>query len=161
MNASARNMRNESMVTAKDRELIITRIFDAPVHLVYRMWTEPEHMQEWLAPRTFTVPHSEGEFKVGGCWRSCMRREDGLELWLSGVYTELVPDKRIAFTHAWEEDGKRGHETVVTISFEDLKGKTKLTLHQAEFDSAESRDGHGGGWGECLDKLAEHLSKAA
>lgn len=149
------------MAAAKDRELVIIRIFDAPVHLVYRMWTEPEHMKEWLAPRAFTVPHSEGEIKVGGRWRTCMRREDGLELWLSGVYIELVPDKYIAFTHAWEEDGKRGHETVVTISFENLKGKTRLTLRQAEFDSIESRDGHGGGWGECLDKLAEYLAEGA
>lgn len=161
MNATVRNLESSNMAAAKDRELVITRIFDAPVHLVYRMWTEPEHMQEWLAPRAFTVPHSEGEFKVGGRWRSCMRREDGLELWLSGVYTELVPDQRIAFTHAWEEGGKRGHETVVSITFEDLGGKTRLTLRQAEFDSAESRDGHGGGWAECLDKLAEHLAKAA
>ena len=149
------------IVTPKDRELVITRIFDAPPDLVFRMWTDPVHMKEWLAPRGFTVPHSEGEMRPGGAWRSCMRTADGAELWLSGVYREVVPDRKISFTHAWEEEGKRGHETVVTITLEPLGKKTKLTLRQAPFESVGSRDGHGGGWGECLDKLAEHMAEAA
>lgn len=153
--------KNEVGAVAQDRQLVITRVFDAPVSLVYRMWTDPEHIRQWLAPRGFTIPHSEGEMRQGGAWRSCMRTPDGKDLWLSGVYTELVPDKRIAFTHAWEDGGKRGHETVVTITLEGHEGKTRLTLHQAPFESVESRDGHGGGWGECLDKLAEHLAEAA
>ncbi len=145
---------------AQERQLTISRVFDAPTELVYRMWTEPEHIREWLCPRGFTIPSSEGEQRPGGRWRSCMRTPDGVDLWLSGVYTELVPGKKIAFTHAWEEGGKRGHETVVTITLEDHEGKTLLTLHQGPFESVESRDGHGGGWGECLDKLAEHLAEA-
>lgn len=149
------------MVTPKDRELVITRIFDAPPALVFKMWSEPEHIRQWLAPRGMTIPQSEGDFRPGGAWRSCMRTPDGAELWLSGVYREVVPDRKISFTHAWEEEGKRGHETIVTISLELLGKKTKLTLHQAPFDSVGSRDGHAGGWGECLDKLAEELAKAA
>ena len=153
--------RSDVGAEARDRELVLTRIFDAPAELVYKMWTEPEHIREWLCPRGFTIPSSEGEQRVGGRWRSCMRTPDGVDLWLSGVYQELVPGKKISFTHAWEENGKRGHETVVTISLEDVQGKTRLTLHQAVFETVESRDGHAGGWGECLDKLAEHLAKVA
>jgi uncharacterized protein YndB with AHSA1/START domain len=153
--------RSDIGADVRDRELILTRIFDAPAELVYRMWTEPEHIRAWLCPRGFTLPFSEGEQRVGGHWRSCMRTPDGHDLWLSGVYQELVPGKKITFTHAWEEGGKRGYETVVTISLEDIQGKTRLTLHQVVFESVESRDGHGGGWAECLDKLAEHLAKAA
>src|SRR5579863_5935762 len=86
-----------------DRELTITRVFDAPPSLVFKMWTDPEHMKQWAAPRGFTVTHGEGEMRPGGRWRSCMRTPDGAELWLSGVYREIVPNRKISFTHAWEE----------------------------------------------------------
>ncbi len=149
-----------AVAPAKERELLITRIYDAPVSLVWQAWTEPEHIVQWLAPRGMTLPHSSGELRVGGAWRSCMRKPDGGELWLSGVYRELVPEKRLSFTHAWEDgQGKRGHETLVTVTLEPIGKKTKLTLHQALFDSVESRDGHVGGWSECLDKLREHLAE--
>lgn len=155
-------MKNSAMTTAKDRELVITRIFDAPPALVFKMWTDPEHMKRWAAPRGLTVTHGEGEMRPGGAWRSCMHTPTGEDLWLSGVYQEIVADRKISFTHAWEDgDGERGHETLVTVTLEPLGRKTKLTLHQAVFDSVDSRDGHGGGWGESLDKLAEHLAEAA
>lgn len=144
--------------TSDERVLVLTRIFDAPAELVYKMWTDPKHIREWLCPRGFTLPHSEGEQRVGGRWRSCMRTPDGVDLWLSGIYKELVPGKKITFTHAWEEGGKRGHETVVTITLEDIQGKTRLMLRQELFESVESRDGHAGGWNECLDKLVERLA---
>jgi len=153
--------RNSDVTGAKDRELVITRVFDAPPSLVFKMWADPEHMKRWAAPRGFTVTHGEGEMHPGGHWRSCMRSPDGQDLWLSGVYREIVPDRKISFTHAWEDGkGRRGHETIVTITLEPLGRKTRLTLHQAVFDSVGSRDGHGGGWGESLDKLAEHLAEA-
>jgi len=143
---------------ASERELLITRIYDAPLRLVWQAWTEPEHIVRWLAPRGFTIPHSEGEIRPGGAWRSCMRKPDGEDLWLGGVYREVVKEKKLSFTHAWEDEtDKPGHTTLVTVTFEAIGKKTKLTLHQASFDSLESRDGHRGGWGECLDKLGEHL----
>lgn len=81
------------------------------------------------------------------------------KLWLSGVYREIVPDERLVFTHAWEnDDGTRGNETVVTVLFADAgPGKTKITFKQSGFDSTEASTGHQGGWRECLDKLGEHL----
>jgi len=87
-----------------------------------------------------------------------MRLADGTDLWLSGEYRQVVPGELIEFTHAWEENGKRGHETVVTVRFSDYGKKTKLSLRQTFFDSAASRDGHRGGWSECFDKLAGFLS---
>ena len=84
---------------------------------------------------------------------------DGKELWLGGVYREIVPNKRLVMTHAWdEENGRPGPETIVTVQFEALGAKTQVTLQQTGFDSIQSRDGHAGGWGECLDLLAEHLA---
>jgi uncharacterized protein YndB with AHSA1/START domain len=140
------------------RSLTITRIFDAPRALVFEAWTKEKHLSRWCAPKGITIPFSEGEIRPGGAWRSCMRMPDGTDCWLSGVYREVVPNDLLVFTHAWEENGQRGHETVVTVRFADHDGKTKLTFHQALFDSVASRNGHKGGWTECLDNLAELLS---
>ena len=148
-----------SLATADDRTLVIERVFDAPVDLVWKCWTEPQHLTQWSAPRGFTIPHSEGDLRPGGKWRVQMRSPAGNDLWLGGVYREIVENKRLVMTNAWEEDGTPGHETLVTVRFEELGGKTQVTLHQAPFDSVETRDGHSRGWNACLDILAERLAK--
>jgi uncharacterized protein YndB with AHSA1/START domain len=142
-----------------DRVLVITRVFDAPRRLVFEAWTKKEHLDQWCAPRGFTIPSSEGELRPGGAWRSWMRSPEGVEYRLSGIYREVVQDELLVFTHSWEEDGKRGHETVVTVRFADHGDKTKLTFEQAIFETVESRDSHRGGWTECLERLADHLAK--
>jgi uncharacterized protein YndB with AHSA1/START domain len=156
-----------NLATLDERTLVITRVFDAPVSLVWQAWTQGEHIAKWSAPRGFTIPHSEGDLRPGGKWRCCMRGPDGKELWLGGVYREIVPNKLIVMTHAWDdESGRPGPETIVTIRFEELGkdfgkelgAKTKVTLRQTGFDSIQSRDGHAGGWDECLDLLADHLA---
>jgi uncharacterized protein YndB with AHSA1/START domain len=147
-----------NVATLDARTLVITRVFDAPVSLVWQAWTQGEHIAKWSAPRGFTIPRSQGDLRPGGAWRCGMRAPDGKELWLGGVYREIIPNRLLVMTHAWDgEGGRPGPETVVTVSFEDLGGKTKVALRQSGFDSIESRDGHAGGWGECLDLLARHL----
>ena len=143
--------------SADDRELVITRAFDAPRHLVFQAWTQKEHLDKWSAPKGYTLPYSEGDLRPGGRWRCCMRAADGTELWLGGVYREIVKDELLVFTHVWEENGKPGHETLVTVRFSDQGGKTKVEFRQEFFESKESRDGHGEGWAECFDLLADHL----
>ena len=153
--------RSNVAVKPVDRELVITRIFDAPRALVFAAWTEPEHIVEWSAPHGFTIPHCEGELRPGGAWRCCMRSPEGADLWLGGIYREIVVPERLVFTHAWDgADGEPGHQTMVTVIFEDLGGKTRLTLRQTGFVSQDSRDGHAGGWQECLERLEEHLATA-
>ncbi len=147
----------ESKREPANRVLEITRIFAAPRHLVFEAWTKNEHLREWCAPKGFTIPFSEGDLRPGGKWRSCMRTPDGTDCWLSGVYRSIVPDELVEFTQAWEEDGKRGHETVVTVKLSDHGKKTKMVLRQSRFESVASRDGHKGGWSQCLDRLAAHL----
>jgi uncharacterized protein YndB with AHSA1/START domain len=137
----------------------LTRVFDAPVDLVWRCFTEQEHLAKWSAPRGYMITTGEGDLRVGGKWRCCMRDPDGGEHWLGGIYREIVPQKLIVMTHAWEEKGKPGPETLVTVRFEDLGGRTKVTLEQSGFASDAERDGHRGGWSESLDLLAEHLAK--
>jgi uncharacterized protein YndB with AHSA1/START domain len=143
-----------------ERVLVLTRVFDAPRALVFKAWTESQHLLRWSCPNGFTLTHCEGDLRPGGAWRSCMRSPTGIDLWLGGMYREIAPPERLVFTHAWlDENGKPGHETLVTVTLADHGGKTEMTFHQAEFDSVESRDGHRGGWTECFDKLAEYAGR--
>jgi uncharacterized protein YndB with AHSA1/START domain len=149
-----------SSSSKSDRELVIKRVFDAPRELVFKAWTDPEHLKQWSAPQGFTIPVAEGDLRPGGKWRSMMRKPDGTELWLGGVYREIVEPERLVFTHAWDDkNGKPGHETVVTVTLVERDGKTEMTFRQGLFESAESRDGHQGGWTECFDRLEELLSR--
>lgn len=141
------------------RSFTLTRVFDAPRALVFAAWTQPKHLKQWSAPHGFTLPVATGSLKPGGKWRSCMVSERTGKLWLSGVYREIVTDRLIVFTHAWEnEDGSRENETLVTVRFSDLGRKTKMVMSQTGFDSAESSAGHKGGWSECLERLRELLA---
>jgi uncharacterized protein YndB with AHSA1/START domain len=144
-----------------ERELVITRVFDAPRRLVFEAWTKPEHLSCWCGPRGFTIPFGEMDFRPGGAYRTCLRSPEGKDHWLQGVYREIVKPERLIFTHRWEDkDGKPKHETIVTVTFEEHDGKTKLTFHQAVFESVEGRDSHRSGWSESLDRLDEYLVKA-
>ena len=141
-------------------ELILTRVYNAPCSLVFACWTEDRHMKEWSAPHGFTIPYSEGKAVPGGDWRACMKKPDGIELWLHGVYKEVVLNRKLVMTHVWErEDGSAGEETLLTVLFEDQGGKTRMTLIQTGFASTESRDGHAEGWDECFERLEKLLSK--
>ena len=146
--------------TKSPPELWIQRTFDAPRDLVFRMWTEPEHLQRWCCPKGFTLPVSDGDIREGGWFRTCMRSPDGKDHWLAGSYKELTRPSKIVFTHAWQDEGgTAGHETLVTITLEDLGGKTRLTLHQAFFVSEAARNGHAEGWNETLDNLSAYLAR--
>ena len=144
-----------------ERELVITRVFDAPRPLVFKAWTKPEHLVRWWGPQGFTTPSCTMDVRPGGAFRLCMRSPEGTDHWLRGVYREIVEPERLVCTWAWEDaEGKPGHETLLTVSFAEHGGKTKLTLHQAVFESVTARDSHQGGWTECLDRLAEYLAEA-
>jgi uncharacterized protein YndB with AHSA1/START domain len=141
--------------------LLITRVFDAPRSLVFQVWTQSEHMSRWCAPTGFTIPHSSGDLRPGGVWRSCVVSPEGEELWVGGVYREVVPDERLVFTHVWDEaDGSPGHETVVTLEFSDYeRTKTKMLFRQEFFRSVSSRDGHEGGWTQSFERLESYLQQ--
>ena len=146
--------------TLADRALTITRLFDAPPHVVFKMWTDPAHMKHWMGPRGFTAGHLEGELRPGGAWRCCLHQDDGSrDLWQGGVYREIVENERLVFTFAWDgENGCSGPETLVTVTFEEHQGKTRMVFHQAVFDTVENRDGHRGGWNSTFDRLADYVA---
>jgi uncharacterized protein YndB with AHSA1/START domain len=141
-------------------ELWIKRTFDAPRELVFKCWTDPERLKRWCCPKDFTIPFSEGEIRPGGTFKTCMRAPDGTDHWLAGQYKEIVPPEKIVFSHTWLDDsGGPGHVTTVTVTLAEEEGRTRLTLHQAFFQSEPSRDGHNEGWSETLDNLQEYLAK--
>lgn len=141
-----------------ERELTISRVLEAPPRLVFMAWTKPEHLVHWWGPRGFTVPSLSVDLRPDGAFRACLRAPDGVDHWVRGNYRDLEPPARLAFTWAWEnEQGEPGHETLVTVTLEPEGTKTKLTLHQALFETVTARDGHEDGWTQCLDRLAEFL----
>ncbi len=139
-------------------ELVITRLFDAPRKLVFEAWTDPKHLAQWWGPRDYPAALVKLDVRPGGAWRHCLRStETGNDLWHRGVFREVVAPERLVFTFAWEEDGERGLETLVTVTFADEDGKTRMTLRQTPFQSDGERDGHQSGWNSTFDRLADHL----
>jgi uncharacterized protein YndB with AHSA1/START domain len=142
-----------------DRTLTITRVFDAPRALVWKAWTGPEHLMNWWGPRAHPAEKVEADVRVGGRWRHRLRSvETGDILWHGGVFREVSAPERLVFTFAWDEDGERGNENVVTITFTEQGGKTLMRFEQTPFWSVDERDGHQGGWGSAFDRLDDLLA---
>ena len=145
--------------TIHDRQLTITRTFDAPRSLVFKVWTQPEHFSRWLGPKDFTAIACHMNVQVGGMYRACIRSPEGNDHWMQGIYREVVEPERLVFTFAWEDENNQPkHETLVTVTFEEQDNKTLMTFQQAIFESIESRDSHNTGWSECFDRLATYLT---
>ena len=159
--------KNSANTESSGPELVITRIFDAPRRIVFKAWSQPEHLMRWWGPHGFTCPVCEMDFRVGGTWRFCMRAPDGFEEWQEGEYREIVEPERIVFSYSFpkgsrgftpESAEKAGHQTTVTVNFADHEGnKTKLTVRQTNFDTVAVRDDHVRGWNEALDHLADYV----
>lgn len=162
----------ESNQKTEDQELIITRVFDAPRNRVWEVWTEPEHVMEWWGPEGFTAPIIKTDFRVGGKSLFCMRSPEGEDFWSTGVYQEIVEQEKIVTTDSFSDaqgnvvpashygmSGDWPLELLVTVTFEEDGGKTKLTLRHEGFPDQENRDLAKAGWNESLDKLAEYLKK--
>lgn len=140
-------------------ELVITRMFDAPPALVFAAWTDPRHAVKWWGPTHYPARHLEIDARPGGAWRACLRSvESGEDLWHGGVFREVLAPRRLVFTFAWEEEGERGLETLVTIDFAEEGGRTRMRFHQAPFLSRDERDGHEGGWTSTFDRFDAHLA---
>ena len=140
-------------------ELLITRVFNAPRALVFKAWTDPAQLARWWGPHDYPATSISMDVRPGGRWRHRLMSPDtGNELWLGGVFREIVPPERLVFTFAWEEDGERGLETLVTVTFAERSGKTTMTFRQAPFRSDAQREGHGYGWNSTFDRLVDHLA---
>jgi uncharacterized protein YndB with AHSA1/START domain len=139
----------------KKLELVLTRVFDAPRHMVFEAWTKAEHVSRWFAPRPLTIPSCEVDFRPGGTFRFVMRMPDGTEYPFDGAFREIVAPERIVFTGAIHD----GNKTVTTITLAEHDGKTTLTMRQTYTFESEATRGAKQGWTMTLDQLAEHLAK--
>ena len=141
-----------------DRSLVITRLFDAPRSLVFKAWTEPEHLVHWFGPKDFEATSLKFDVRKGGAYR-CTIRSPGEDHTMIGIYTEVKPPERLAFTFAWEgEDGKPGHPMHIEIDFAEEAGRTRMTFRHVGFETAKSRDDHNGGWTSCFDRLQDYVA---
>ena len=153
----ATGMTNASATAAGDG-LSISRVFDAPRRLVFQAWTKPEHVVKWFGPRDYPADRMTMDFTTGGRWRARLISTEGKkDLWVGGVFHEIVAPERLAFTFKWEEEGERGLDTLVTLTFTEQDGKTTMVFHQTPFKSDAERDGHHYGWSSTFDRLAEFL----
>ena len=134
--------------------LTITRSFIGPAALVFRAWTQAEHLVRWLGPRSHPAREVEVDFRVGGAWRACLRSPEGEDMWMGGTYREIDPPHRLVFTFAWDSTG---FETLVTVDLAEEGERTVMTFRQAPFASIESRDSHNEGWSSSFDRLADHV----
>jgi uncharacterized protein YndB with AHSA1/START domain len=146
------------------KELVITRIFDAPRELVFKAWIDPKHVAQWWGPKGFTNPVCELDVRPGGGIRIHMVAPDGLVIPTTGVFQEVVEPERLVFITSGfvDEAGNPGLEVLNTVTFVEHNGKTKLTLQAVVVKSvpavAASLAGMEQGWNESLDRLAESLS---
>ena len=166
-------MAARSRTETSEEVLVIERIFDAPRELVWKAWTEPERVMRWWGPKGFTSPVCKIDFRVGGTYLFCMRSPEGQDYWSTGVYREIVPLERIVASDSFADE--KGNvvspsdygmspdfpsEALITVTFEELGGKTKLTLQQSIPVALAEEAGAREGWNGSLDKLAESLAKA-
>jgi uncharacterized protein YndB with AHSA1/START domain len=122
-----------------DDQILITREFDAPAHLVYRAWTEPELVRRWWHAKRGEMTVAEIDLRVGGRWRYVMVTADGLEVGFHGEYREIVPDERIVSTEVYE--GVPDAEAVDTLTLAEADGRTTLTI-LVQHATKEHRDAH-------------------
>jgi uncharacterized protein YndB with AHSA1/START domain len=141
-----------------DRTLVIERTFNASPERVFAAWTEPAMLARWWGPEGAKLPGALMDFRVGGRYRTAMTGPDGNAHIMSGVYKEIVPPRRLVFTWAWEEDGKRGHETEITIDLEPAGKATKMRFVQEVFATSKALEGHQMGWDASFALLDKALA---
>ena len=137
-------------------EMILTRVFDAPRELIWKLWTEREHIRKWWGPKGFTLPGCEMDFRPGGAYRFVMRGPDGQDNPFHGVYREIVRNERIVFTAIL--DNLPGHELLTTVTFAEEGGKTRLSVRQTT-PPGEAGRGQNQGWSETLERLADLIAE--
>lgn len=144
-----------------DRDIVTSRVFDAPRDLVFEAWTDPKHVDQWMGPRGFTTTTSEMDFRVGGVWRYVMHHDQYGDFQNLVTYHEIVRPERLVYDHGSPEDPTM---MLVTVRFSDEgEGKTRLTM-RSRLSSADARNkvaaevGAVEGAKQTLDRLAEHLA---
>ena len=152
-----------TLATPSDREIVITRVVDAPRRLVFEVYTSPKHLPRWmLGPEGWSMPVCEIDLRPGGAWHFVWRQTDGTEMRMRGVYQEIVPPERLVSSESWGGDWP---ETINTLILTEAHGKTTIT-QSVLYPSKEARDaalktGMQAGMGISFDRLAAYLATIA
>jgi uncharacterized protein YndB with AHSA1/START domain len=142
-----------------DRDLVLTRLIDAPRGRLFEAWTRPELLKQWFAPLPYTTPFAELDVRPGGANLITMRGPDGVDMPNRGIYLEVVPNERLVFTDAYVEAWVPSAKPFMTVilTFEEEAGKTRYTARvrhwTVEDKEAHETMGFHEGWGRCADKL--------
>jgi uncharacterized protein YndB with AHSA1/START domain len=153
-----------------ENSVVIERLFDAPIGLIWQMWTEPEHFKAWYGPTGVTIPVATMDVRVGGARHVCMEMQSPAgprQMWFTGEYREVVTNKRLVYTESMSDENGNilspsalgmpdGHPTTteVIVELEDLAGQTKMVMTHLGIPA----DSSGAmGWTSAFDKLAAHL----
>jgi uncharacterized protein YndB with AHSA1/START domain len=159
----AHSIRGTTFTTPTDREIVMTRVFDAPRELVWEAWTSPEHLPRWmLGPEGWSMPICEVDLRADGAWRFAWRHADGNEMEMRGVYREVTPPERLVSTESWGGDWP---ETLNTLTLAEQDGRTTIT-QRVLYPSKEARDaalrtGMKHGVALSFDRLEGHLRAMA
>jgi uncharacterized protein YndB with AHSA1/START domain len=161
--ATANKVGTTTLTTPSDREVVITRVVDAPRRLVWEAWTNPEHVPHWLlGPEGWTMPVCEIDLRRGGGWHFVWRKTDGTEMAMRGAYREVAPPERLVSTESWGPDWP---ETLNTLILSEEDGKTTIT-QTILYASKEARDaalktGMKDGMDQSFDRLDEYVRTMA
>jgi uncharacterized protein YndB with AHSA1/START domain len=160
------NANNNPTTNPTDCKLVIAREFDAPRELVWKAWTEPGQIKEWLGlDGEVMVESVRVDLRVGGKFRTQIRSAEGEFFTAAGTYLEVKTPERLVYTWDWEKDGGgtefgelEGNETQLTVEFRASGKQTQLVLTHEKFASVESRDRHEGGWQVWIGRLARFIA---
>src|SRR5271163_2663634 len=160
-----------------EREFTIMRVFDAPREMVWRAFTEPQHMKEWWSPKGSTIVASKMDLRVGGTYHGAMRAPSGHVIWARFIYREIIAPDRVVWVHSFSDEagGLTRHpmsptwplELLTTLTFTEQQGKTTLTIRWTPYNATESErrtfeeggKGMNQGWTGTLDQLGDYLGR--
>ena len=146
--------------STEGRDLILTRVIDAPRDKLFRAWTEPELLKQWFAPLPWTTPTVDTDVRVGGATLIVMRGPDGSEFPNRGVYLEVIKNERLVFTDAFNRAWEPSEKPFMTVilTFEELEGGTRYTARVRHWTVADreahEKMGFHEGWPICTEQLA-------
>jgi len=142
----------------EETRLEVRRVYGASVATVYAAWTDPEQVRRWMAPSdAFGPTEATMDVRVGGRYRIVMHSPEGETHRVGGVFREVVPNKKLVYTWAWESTPER--ESLVTLEFKAAGQGTELVLVHQRFADTQARDKHQEGWNDCLERFGRFLSR--
>jgi uncharacterized protein YndB with AHSA1/START domain len=130
---TANHSLNNIATNIRELDFELERIFDAPRELMFKMFTEPEHVARWWAPIPYTIPVCKIDLRPGGIWHYCMRSPEGDEQWVMMIYREIVEPERLVYNAKFADKDANPTDDIPeqlgTITFTEYEGKTKVTVN--------------------------------